>query len=285
MTESALPTKPPVNAGPAPALVQIQDLQLDVQVIGSIRPGRPTLVFLHEGLGCIALWRAFPRQLAERTGLPALVYSRRGYGRSQGFGEELQPGFMHDEARQVLPALLERFGVDRPVLVGHSDGASIALIYAAYAAAPADRLPIAPLAVIAMAPHLFVEPVTVESIAAIAARFEASDLPRRLGRYHDDPARTFGHWTRAWLSPEFLTWNIETQVAQIRCPVLAMQGHADEYGTMQQVRRIAELVSDSRVMEIEDCGHSPFVDQPQPVLDAIVEFLQAAAISRVRAAP
>lgn len=265
--------------------MQIQDLQLDVQVIGSIHPGRPTLVFLHEGLGCIALWRAFPRQLVERTGLPALVYSRRGYGRSQGFGEELQPGFMHDEARQVLPALLERFGVDRPVLVGHSDGASIALIYAAYAAAPADRLPIAPLAIIAMAPHLFVEPVTVESIAAIAARFEASDLPRRLGRYHDDPVRTFGHWTRAWLSPEFLTWNIEAQVAQIRCPVLAIQGHADEYGTMQQVRRIAELVSHSRVMEIDDCGHSPFVDQAQAVLDAIIEFLQAAAISPVRAAP
>ncbi len=106
VTESALPTKPPANADPAPALVQIQDLQLDVQVIGSIYTSRPTLVFLHEGLGCIALWRAFPRQLAERTGLPALVYSRRGYGRSQGFGEELQPGFMHDEARQVLPALL-----------------------------------------------------------------------------------------------------------------------------------------------------------------------------------
>jgi pimeloyl-ACP methyl ester carboxylesterase len=280
VTDTATAPTPPTSQR-----VQIDGQQLDVQVLGRIRRGAPTLVFLHEGLGCIALWREFPRLLAERTGLPALLYSRRGYGRSQGFDEELRPGFMHDEARQVLPALLGRFEVDRPILVGHSDGASIALIYAGDAPGHAHQVSIAPLALIAMAPHLFVEPVTVESIASIAARFEASDLPRRLARYHDDPVRTFGYWTRAWLSPAFLAWNIEAQVAQIRCPVLAIQGHSDEYGTMRQVRRIAELAPQTRVVEIDDCGHSPFIDQPQRVLDETVAFLDANGISATRAAP
>ncbi|MEK9720640.1 MAG: alpha/beta fold hydrolase, partial [Quisquiliibacterium sp.] len=159
-------------------------------------------MFLHEGLGCVALWRDFPARLVQRTGLPALLYSRRGYGRSQRFAQELQPGFMHEEARQVLPQLLARFGIDRPVLIGHSDGASIALIFAGEFA---QR----PLALVAMAPHLFVERITVDSIARIAQRFEQSDLPGRMARYHDDARSYFGHWTRAWLSPAFATWNIE----------------------------------------------------------------------------
>lgn len=250
---------------------------LEVRTIGTPGPGVPVLVFLHEGLGCNALWRDFPDRLAQRTGLPALLYSRFGYGQSEAFDAPLAPRFMHDEALRTLPELLARCGVDRPVLVGHSDGASIALIYAS---AHPRRVE----AVVAMAPHLFVEPVTTESIASIAGRYPGSDLPRRMARYHRDADATFGRWTQAWLDPAFRDWNIEAEVAKLGCPVLALQGTRDEYGTMRQVRRIAELVPHTRVVALDDCGHSPFVDQPQRVIAEVGEFLSSLGIG-VRAAP
>jgi pimeloyl-ACP methyl ester carboxylesterase len=222
-------------------------------------------VLLHEGLGSVALWRDFPLRLADAIAAPVLAYSRRGYGLSDPLRGPHSPRFMHDEAERVLPDVLRIFGIERPLLVGHSDGASIALIHAA-------RFPGVARGVIAMAPHLFVEPLTLQSIADIAARFDGSDLPARMRRYHADPVATFRGWTDAWLDPRFADWNIEAEVSATRCPILALQGSKDEYGTMRQVRRIAELRPGTRVVELPDCRHSPHVDAPERVLDEARDF-------------
>jgi pimeloyl-ACP methyl ester carboxylesterase len=240
--------------------------RLEYRAWGDVSGGRPTLVFLHEGLGCAALWRDFPGRASARTGLPALAYSRYGYGRSDAFTEPRTPRFMHDEATGALPELLERLSIARPILVGHSDGGSIALIHAA-------AHPAGPMGVVALAPHLFVERETIASIADIAARFPASDLPRRMAKYHRDPDATFHGWADIWLDPAFRAWNIEAEVTRVACPVLALQGREDEYGTMRQVERIAELCRHARWIALERCGHSPFADQPDRVLTEIEEFV------------
>jgi pimeloyl-ACP methyl ester carboxylesterase len=239
-------------------------------------PAARTLVLLHEGLGCVALWRDFPLRLSRHTGLPVLAYSRHGHGRSDVLTQARSTRFMHEEAAGPLPALLGHFGIREPLLVGHSDGASIALLNAALHARAA-RAPFAPRAVVAMAPHLFVEALSLASIASIARRFPDSDLPARMGRYHVDAARTFHGWADAWLDPAFADWNIEADVAQIGCPVLAIQGVDDEYGTLEQIRRIAHLHRDTRLLELPQCGHSPQTDQPQRVLEAIGAFVTEVA--------
>jgi len=223
------------------------------------------VVLLHEGLGSVARWRDFPQRLAEATGRAVLAYSRCGYGWSDPLPGRRGVDFMHDEADRSLPELLQALGIERPLLVGHSDGASIALIHAA-------RFDSAARGVVALAPHLFVEPVTLASIADIAGRFDGSDLPVRMRRYHADPVATFRGWADIWLDPQFAGWNIEALVAATRCPILAMQGSDDEYGTMRQVRRIAELRPGTRVVEVAACHHSLHVDAPERVLDEIRDF-------------
>ncbi len=226
---------------------------------------RARVVLLHEGLGCVAMWRDFPARLAQALGEPVLAYSRYGYGGSQVLEAPRTDRFMHEEARDALPALLEAFAIDRPVLVGHSDGASIALLHA-------GLYPGVVRAVVAMAPHLFVEPVTLASIHRARAAY-AGELASRLARYHADPKRTFDGWADPWLSAAFPGWNIEPEVAAIACPVLAIQGAHDEYGTMRQVERIAELVRGAEVLELDACGHSPQRDRPDAVLAAIAGFV------------
>lgn len=230
--------------------------------------GERVLVFLHEGLGSIPQWRDFPEQVARATGGRALVYDRYGYGQSEVLAEErVGLDFMHREALEVLPALLAALGVVNPVLVGHSDGASIALIHAG--AGNAVR------GVVAMAPHVFVEDISVRSIADAARAFETTDLPQRLGKYHRDPRRTFYLWNDAWLDPAFRKWNIEASLSGIRCPLLAIQGEADQYGTMAQVEAIARQAGGRcEVLKLPDCGHSPHKDQPGKVLRAVVEFVK-----------
>jgi pimeloyl-ACP methyl ester carboxylesterase len=225
----------------------------------------PTLVFLHEGLGSVAGWRDFPARSAAATGCGALVYSRLGYGRSDPLEEAMTPSFMHVEAMTTLPALLEKFEVRAPILVGHSDGGSIALIHAG------AGFPVR--AVVVMAPHVFVEPVCVESITRLRA--QAAEIKGRLiGQHGSNTEGLFSAWTEVWLSPEFLRWNIEASVRAIACPVLAIQGDADAYGTLAQVEAVRSQVrGPARLLVLPECGHSPHRERSEETLAAVAEFV------------
>jgi pimeloyl-ACP methyl ester carboxylesterase len=230
------------------------------------------VVLLHEGLGSVALWRDFPARLAARLDEPVLAYSRAGYGQSSLPQEPRGVDFMHHEARVVLPALLRKFDIPNPILIGHSDGASIALILAGSIRSPAP--PTArPAGVAVLAPHLFVEPVTVREIAKVRDGFEAGGLGERLARYHRDPAATFRSWADVWLAQAFLHWNIETEVAAIDCPLLAIQGEDDQYGTAQQIERLVRLSPQAKALMLPDCRHSPHAEQPDVVLAALTGFV------------
>jgi pimeloyl-ACP methyl ester carboxylesterase len=227
----------------------------------------PTLVFLHEGLGSIRRWRSFPEEVARATGCRALVYDRYGYGNSEVL-REARAGveYMHDGALNELPELLENLNVENPVLIGHSDGASIALIHA-------GTYPVRGVAV--LAPHVFVEDHGLKSIQAISDSFETADLAERLGKYHRNARKTFHLWADVWLDPEFRNWNIEEYLPRIKCPVLAIQGQGDEYGTMAQLDAIAAQVGGScELLKLPDCGHSPHKDQPDKVLQAVAGFIK-----------
>src|SRR5438876_6825606 len=226
-----------------------------------------TLVFLHEGLGSVALWGDFPRKVAQATGLAALVYSRAGYGRSASAVLPRDPRYMHDEALVTLPALLDELDIARPVLVGHSDGASIALIHAGARVRPVRAL-------IALAPHVFVEDVSIASIQRAKDAYASTSLREKLARYHDEVDSAFFGWNDVWLAPEFRQWNIEPYLDRIRCPVLLIQGRDDEYGTLAQLDAIERRIAGSveRIV-LDDCGHSPHRDQPQATLAAITAFV------------
>jgi pimeloyl-ACP methyl ester carboxylesterase len=229
---------------------------------------RPMLVFLHEGLGSVALWKRFPAEVVAATGCAALVYSRYGYGKSDRLTESRKVDYMHREALDVLPAILDLLGIDSPVLIGHSDGASIALIHAG-----AGKRPVR--GIVAMAPHVFVEDITVESIAAAKTTFQTTDLPARLGRYHDDAVSTFQGWNDIWLHPDFLRWNIEEFLPGVKCPLLLIQGEDDQYGTVAQVEAIARQVSGPvETLMLPDCAHSPHQSmQKDATIAAIAGFV------------
>jgi pimeloyl-ACP methyl ester carboxylesterase len=240
---------------------------LEYEWLDAAEAGKPTLVFLHEGLGSVRQWREFPLQVVKATGCRALLYSRYGYGQSDVLAApRVDLRFMHREALEVLPALLEALRVERPVLIGHSDGASIALIHAG-AGHPVRAL-------VVMAPHVFVEPICVESIRKASAAFDSTDLAQRLGKYHRDARKTFHLWADVWLDPEFLKWNIEASLPAISCPVLAIQGADDEYGTMAQLEAIKRGVrGPCELVQLPACGHAPFRDQPRATLDALTKFI------------
>jgi pimeloyl-ACP methyl ester carboxylesterase len=253
-----------------PSFVTVQGRRLEYRRIASSRPARPTLVFLHEGLGSAAMWRDFPDRVAEATGCGALVYSRYGYGRSDVLERPHRVDYMHREALDFLPELLDKLGIDDPLPVGHSDGASIALIYAG-AHHPARGLAL-------LAPHVFVEDISVESIAKAKVAFETTEMPRKLARHHADAAKTFYGWNDIWLHPEFRSWNIEAFLPDIRIPILAIQGEDDEYGTMRQVEAIAAQAGGPvELVKLTDCKHSPQRDQPEAAADAIARFVLALA--------
>ena len=237
--------------------------------IGETRGGGPALVFLHEGLGSIRQWRDFPAEVAAASGCRALVYDRYGYGQSDVLAEPRRTvRFMHDEGLVVLPELLSELHVENPLLIGHSDGASIALIHAG-AGHPVR-------AVVAMAPHVFIEPVCLSSIRTATETFENTDLPQKLGRYHRDARKTFYGWADVWLDPEFKGWDIRADyLPGVRAPVLAIQGHDDDYGTMAQLDEIARRVSGPcELLKLENCGHSPFRDQPDAVISSVNAFVK-----------
>jgi pimeloyl-ACP methyl ester carboxylesterase len=252
-----------------PRFVEAAGYRLETCCYGS--PDAPLrIVLLHEGLGSVAAWRDFPVRLAEQLGEPVLAYSRPGYGQSDAPRYPRSSEFMHHEAREVLPSLLGTLGIAHPVLVGHSDGASIALIHAGTFGPETDG---AAAGVAVLAPHLFVEEITVDEIAKVSNAFEPSALAARLARYHRDPVGTFHGWAHAWLSPAFRDWNIEDAVARIRCPLLAIQGRQDQYGTEEQIRRLLRLQPSARALLLEDCRHVPHQEQPLAVLAALTGFL------------
>jgi pimeloyl-ACP methyl ester carboxylesterase len=230
-------------------------------------PGEPPVVLLHEGLGSLKMWRDFPAQLADSTRRRVLAYSRKGYGQSPPLGHQRRVSYMHEEALDHLPELLDKLGIVNPVLFGHSDGASIALIHAGAQVRPVSAL-------IIEAPHVFVEDVSVQSIRAARVAYESGDLRERLSRYHTDVDGAFYGWNDIWLSAEFRSWNIESYLSGLQCPVLAIQGVDDEYGTMEQIDRIARAHADTTLLKLRDCRHSPHRDQPESVLRSVESFLK-----------
>ena len=247
--------------------VSVQGHSLEVRRI----PGRggpvPELVFLHEGLGSVSHWRDFPARVADATRSPATVYSRYGCGNSDLLAGQRGVGYMHDEALLALPELLAQLHIENPILVGHSDGASIALIYAG----AHDHV----RGLALLAPHVFVEDISVASIAAAKTSFETTDLPAKLARHHRDAARTFWGWNDIWLHPDFRRWNIEEFLPRITCPILVIQGLDDQYGTMAQVQAIARQSSGPvEILPLAECRHSPQRDQPGATVTAIAKFVK-----------
>jgi pimeloyl-ACP methyl ester carboxylesterase len=248
-------------------------VRLEYHWVGLRDGAAPLIVFLHEGLGSSSMWRRFPTQLCEAGGWRGLVYSRAGYGRStpRRHGERWTPDYMHVQATEVLPAFLAAVGVDAgrepPWLFGHSDGASIALIYAA-------ACPGALAGLTVLAPHIFVEDLSVRSIEQAKYAYGSTELRSKLARHHDDVDSAFWGWNDIWLDPAFRDWNIEALLPSIRVPVLAVQGRDDEYGTMAQVDGLAARLPGAEVLRLDDCAHSPHRDQPAAVIAATVDFIR-----------
>ena len=230
---------------------------------------RPPLVFLHEGLGSVSTWRDFPAKVAAATGCRTIVYSRYGFGRSSPRGAPYTPRFMHDEALHVLPALRDALRIERPVLIGHSTGASMALIHAG-----AGRWNVAGLVV--MAPLTFVEASNLESIRDAKRLYETTEMREKLARHHDDVDAVFWGWRDIWLHPDFRTWSIADDLTGIRCPILAILGDEDEYSTPAQIEMIERCATGAAsfdFLKLADCRHAPHRDQQDVVIEAIVRFV------------
>ncbi len=230
------------------------------------REGAPAIVFLHEGLGSISMWRDFPQRVADATGCEAIVYSRAGYGRSAPARLPRGVRYLHDEGLVVLPALLSALELERPILFGHSDGGSISLLCAGGTDTPLTG-------VIVVAPHVMVEDVTVAGVAEAGRVYRDTELRARLEKHHDDADAVFRAWNDIWLHPDFRSWNIEAYLPRIAVPVLAIQGEDDEYATMEQIDRIAAQAQDVELCKLADCRHSPHKDQPEAVIDAATAFV------------
>jgi pimeloyl-ACP methyl ester carboxylesterase len=244
--------------------------RLEYKWIGPAPEKAPTIVFLHEGLGCVEMWRDFPEQVVEATGLGALVYSRAGYGKSDPIKLPRSVEFMHDEALIVLPEVLKEFRINEAILFGHSDGGSIALIYAG--SDKADNI----LGLVLEAPHVFVETIGIESIGRAKENYEHGYLRTSLEKYHGTNVEcAFRGWNDVWLNPQFRSWNIESYLPGIKEPILVIQGEQDQYGTLRQVRTIQDASSGLvDTLFLSECGHSPHRDQPKAVLDNVNGFIK-----------
>jgi pimeloyl-ACP methyl ester carboxylesterase len=227
----------------------------------------PLIVFLHEGLGSRSMWRGFPRDLCAAAGCRGLVFSRLGYGRSSPEGAR-GIDYLHRQSYEALPAFLKAAGAggERPWLFGHSDGGTIALLYAA-------RFPQSVAGVVVVAPHILVEDATMRGLEKARLAWLETDQRAKLARHHDDPDTVFHSWNEVWMLPRFRDWNIERELEAIRCPVLAVQGLDDEYATLEQIRGIARRAPQTRLLELEGSGHSPHRDQPEKLMAAVADFI------------
>jgi len=260
-----------ISAYPQETLeVVVKGRRLEVQRMSGATPGAPELVFLHEGLGSVSHWKDFPPRIALDTGCSVTVYSRYGCGNSDVLTEDRAVTYMHEEALSVLPELLACLHIENPILIGHSDGASIALIHAGGHGHVRG--------LVLLAPHVFVEDLSVASISDAKTKFETTNLPEKLARHHRDAARTFWGWNRIWLHPDFRSWNIEEYLPRITCPILVIQGLDDQYGTVAQVKAIAQQAGGPvEVLPLEECKHSPQRDQMDATLAAIARFVRRLA--------
>jgi pimeloyl-ACP methyl ester carboxylesterase len=256
---------------PDQGLLDIGTQRLEYRLIGP-RPGEaPTLVVLHEGLGCVGMWGDFPDRLAAATGCGVFVYSREGYGRSSAATLPRQLDFMHVEARETLPKILDAIGFQRGLLVGHSDGASIAAIFAG----SVQDHRVTGLAL--MAPHFIVEPETSAAIAEMRETYETTGLRARLARYHDDVDATVRGWSDVWLKGDFRSWDLSEDLAYIRVPVLIIQGDDDQYGTKRQIEIAQEeCYCPVEVLMLPGIRHAPHREGAEATLNAIVDFVKRA---------
>lgn len=247
-------------------------LRLAARRIGAIAGPGPALVFLHEALGSIGQWKGLPEELAERTGLPALAYERQGHGRSTPLTLPRAEDYLRHEAETVLPAVLAACGIARPVLVGHSDGATIALMHAA-------AFPGVAAACVALAPHVMVEEITLAGIRAADADPDAAEIRRRLARYHGDGAETLWRaWTESWLRPGFAGCELRDRLARITCPTLVIQGADDAYASARQVSLIAERAAGPvETLLLPACGHQPHLEKRAAVVETVAGFLERRA--------
>jgi pimeloyl-ACP methyl ester carboxylesterase len=249
-----------------------KSVSIEYQWVGSEDASTPLIVFLHEGLGSVAMWKDFPQQLCEATNCRGLVYSRPGYGQStpRDSDDAWQPDFMHRQAFEVLPALFKALAIDTvanpPLLFGHSDGGSIALLFAA-------RYPTNTSGTIVLAPHIVVENMSINSIEKAKIAYQTTDLRSKLARFHVDVDSAFWGWNDIWLNPAFQHWNLTQAIKTITCPLLAIQGLGDEYGTLEQIHGIKRVLPQTQLLEIPNCGHSPHRDQPDALIDACISFV------------
>jgi pimeloyl-ACP methyl ester carboxylesterase len=252
----------------ADGFLAIGEARLEYQMIGPPPNAAPTIVFLHEGLGSVGLWGDFPDRVAEATGLGVFVYSRAGYGASSASAMPRDVTFMHEEARDVLPRVLDAIGFRRGVLLGHSDGASIAAIYAGSFSDP--RLS----GIVLLAPHFFAESFGIEEIARARERYVEGDFRAKLARWHRDPDNAFYSWSGPWLDPQFLRWDITPELAAIGVPVLIVQGDQDQYGTLEQVETAKRLCPGSvEAVILPGIRHIPHRDAPVQTLAAVEDFI------------
>jgi len=264
---------PPHSSSPPPGAERgalwLGPRRLETAWWGAPPAEAPTIVLLHEGLGCVSLWRGFPARLAAATGLGVFAYSRFGYGRSDPEPLPWPPTYMHREATDVLPRVLAEAGIGRHVLLGHSDGASIAAIHAG--AAPRPGL----CGLVLIAPHFFVEDAGLASIVAIRAQYGAGGLRARLARHHADPDNAFHGWNGAWTNPEFRTWNILDSVPRIAVPTLLLQGTEDAYGSAEQLHAAARAArAPAETLLIDGTGHAPHLERTEDALAAVSGFLR-----------
>ena len=247
--------------------IEADGKRLEAATFGPAPDEAPTIVLLHEGLGCVALWRDFPQKLAEATGFGVFAYSRAGYGQSDPVSLPRPLDYMTREAMGPLPQILDGIGFRRGVLAGHSDGASIAAIHAGSIQDHRVR------GIVLIAPHFFTEPEGLASIAEAKIAYETTDLRDKLGRYHKDPDNAFRGWNGAWLDPGFREWNIADSIDYFRVPCLAIQGRDDQYGTLAQISEIeTRSYAPVETVILEECAHSPHREQPERTVAAIAEF-------------
>lgn len=249
--------------------IQADGKSLEAVCYGPAPKDAPTIIMLHEGLGSVSLWKEFPERLAEATGFGVFVYSRAGYGKSDPAELPRPIDYMSHEAKVVLPQVLDAIGFENGILLGHSDGASIAAIHAG------SLVDFRVRGLVLMAPHFFTEPEGLASIVAANEAYERGDLREKLARYHDDVDNAFRGWNDAWLNPDFAEWNVAEAIDYLRIPVLAIQGVDDQYGTEAQIRELTDRAySPVDVCMLEDCKHSPHHEQPDAVLAAVKDFAE-----------